>query len=66
MFVPGDNFYAAAVERDPALFEDAAAQRVIIVTPATLIALAKAVVRADDDVSARLFRECADHRAHFL
>lgn len=43
MFVPGDNFYAAAVERDPLLFEDAAAQRVIIVTPATLIALAKAV-----------------------
>ena len=43
MFVPGDNFYAAAVERDASLFEDAAAQRVIIVTPATLIALAKAV-----------------------
>lgn len=43
MFVPGDNFYAAAVEREPSLFEDAAAQRVIIVTPATLIALAKAV-----------------------
>jgi DNA recombination protein RmuC len=43
MFVPGDNFYAAAAERDPALFEDAAADGVIIVTPATLIALAKAV-----------------------
>ena len=43
MFIPGDNFYAAAVERDPALFEDAAAQRVILATPATLIALAKAV-----------------------
>jgi DNA recombination protein RmuC len=43
MFVPGDNFYAAAAERDPALFEDAAAQGVVIVTPATLIALAKAV-----------------------
>jgi DNA recombination protein RmuC len=43
MFIPGENFYAAAVERDPGLFEDAAAQRVIIVTPSTLIALAKAV-----------------------
>jgi DNA recombination protein RmuC len=43
MFIPGENFYAAAVERDQALFEDAAAQRVVIVTPSTLIALAKAV-----------------------
>lgn len=43
MFVPGDNFYAAAAERDHSLFEDAAAQGVVIVTPATLIALAKAV-----------------------
>lgn len=43
MFIPGDNFYAAAVERDPTLFEDAAAQRVIVVTPSTLLALAKAV-----------------------
>ncbi len=43
MFVPGENFYAAAAERDPELFEFAAAQRVLIVTPATLIALAKAV-----------------------
>jgi DNA recombination protein RmuC len=43
MFIPGENFYAAAVERDPALFEDAVAARVIMATPATLIALAKAV-----------------------
>ncbi|MBS0367525.1 MAG: DNA recombination protein RmuC [Proteobacteria bacterium] len=43
MFIPGENFYSAAVERDPALFEDAVSHRVIIVTPSTLIALAKAV-----------------------
>jgi DNA recombination protein RmuC len=43
MFVPGDNFYAAAAERDPDLFEEPVRQRVLIVTPATLIALAKAV-----------------------
>jgi DNA recombination protein RmuC len=43
MFIPGENFFAAALERDPELLEDAAAQRVILVTPSTLIALAKAV-----------------------
>jgi DNA recombination protein RmuC len=43
MFVPGDNFFAAAMERDPNLFADAIAKRVIIVTPTTLVALAKSV-----------------------
>jgi DNA recombination protein RmuC len=43
MFVPGENFFAAAIERDPNLFEDATRNRVLIVTPTTLIALAKAV-----------------------
>lgn len=43
MFIPGDNFYSAACERDSSLFEDAINQHVIIVTPTTLIALAKAV-----------------------
>src|SRR5215469_4882269 len=43
MFIPGENFYAAAIERDPALFEDAIANKVLIVTPTTLIALAKAI-----------------------
>jgi DNA recombination protein RmuC len=43
MFVPGENFFGAAAERAPDLFEFAAAKRVIITTPATLIALAKAV-----------------------
>lgn len=42
MFIPGENFFAAAAERDPDLFQKAVENRVIIVTPATLIALAKA------------------------
>ncbi len=43
MFVPGENFYSAALERDADLFDYAIARRVLIVTPTTLIALAKAV-----------------------
>jgi DNA recombination protein RmuC len=43
MFIPGENFFAAAIERDPQLFEDGVAGRVLIVTPTTLIALAKAI-----------------------
>ncbi len=42
MFIPGENFFAAAAERDPDLFQKAVENRVIIVTPATLVALAKA------------------------
>ncbi|HUI34100.1 MAG TPA: DNA recombination protein RmuC [Stellaceae bacterium] len=43
MFIPGENFYAAAIERDPLLFENAIENKVLIVTPTTLIALAKAI-----------------------
>lgn len=43
MFIPGENFYAAAIERDPQLFEDAISSKVLIVTPTTLIALTKAI-----------------------
>ena len=43
MFIPGENFYAAAIERDPHLFENAIENKVLIVTPTTLIALAKAI-----------------------
>ena len=43
MFIPGENFFAAAAERDPTLFEDAVAKKVLIVTPTTLVALSKAI-----------------------
>ncbi len=43
MFVPGEAFYAAALEAEPDLFEQALRQKVLITTPATLIALVKAI-----------------------
>jgi DNA recombination protein RmuC len=43
MYVPGENFFAAAIERNGALFEEAIGRGVFIVTPTTLIALAKAI-----------------------
>ncbi|MAP94764.1 MAG: DNA recombination protein RmuC [Ponticaulis sp.] len=43
MYVPGENFYAAALQVERDLFDFAARNKVLIVTPSTLIALAKAV-----------------------
>ena len=43
MFVPGDGFLAAALERLPDLMAEAMDRRVILVTPTTLFALCKAV-----------------------
>jgi len=43
MFVPGDGFLAAALERTPELMTEAMDRRVLLVTPTTLFALCKAV-----------------------
>jgi DNA recombination protein RmuC len=43
MYVPGENFFAAALERNGDLFSEAIGKGVFIVTPTTLIALAKAI-----------------------
>ena len=43
MFIPGDAFLSAALERAPDLMTDAMEKRVILVTPSTLFALCKAV-----------------------
>lgn len=44
MFIPGDSFLAAALERTPELMSEAMDRRVLVVTPTTLFALCKAVV----------------------
>jgi DNA recombination protein RmuC len=43
MFIPGDGFLAAALDRMPELMTEAMDKRVLIVTPTTLFALCKAV-----------------------
>lgn len=43
MFIPGENFFAAALEFAPDLLERAYSRNVIVTTPSTLIGLAKTV-----------------------
>ncbi len=43
LFLPGESFLAAALDVDGRLLEDAAAQKVVLATPTTLIALLRTV-----------------------
>ena len=43
MFIPGEAFFAAALERDPDLFDSAIRQRVVLSSPSNLIALVRTI-----------------------
>lgn len=43
LFIPGDQFLSAALDRDHALLEDALANKVVLATPTSLVALLRAV-----------------------
>lgn len=43
LFIPNDSFLAAAAEKDPVLVESALSKKVVIATPATFIALLRAI-----------------------
>ncbi|MBI1391126.1 MAG: DNA recombination protein RmuC [Alphaproteobacteria bacterium] len=42
MFVPGENYFAAAAEARPRLFQDAFDRKILLATPTTLVAILKA------------------------
>jgi DNA recombination protein RmuC len=46
LFVPGEAFLAPALERDPALLEDALTKKVHIVTPTTLVSTLRTIAYA--------------------
>lgn len=43
LFMPGESFFSAALERDRSLIEDALAHRVLLASPTTLIAILRSI-----------------------
>jgi len=64
MYMPGDQFYGAAIQFEPSLLDDAVKNRVLIATPATFIGLLRTIAYTwQQDQVAETARDIARHGA---